>query len=140
MNQNSMSIAKLLSANDIGQTGAHQSGILVPKTKEVLSFFPELKSDEKNPRISITFFDDYNFEWKFSFIYYNNRFFGGTRNEYRLTRMTKFIQSNNLSVGDEIILTVSNLNEYRISFKKFTLTSAGKLTLSNTWKVIKIKH
>ncbi|TPN68808.1 hypothetical protein FJ980_32960, partial [Mesorhizobium sp. B1-1-5] len=36
------SIAKALSANDTGDTGGHQAGILVPKEEGILAFFPEL--------------------------------------------------------------------------------------------------
>lgn len=138
--QNLKSISKLLSPNDVGLTGTHQSGMLVPKKNEILTFFPTLITDTKNPRKTIDFLDENGRNWKFSFIFYNNIFYGGTRNEYRLTRMTKFISTNNLNVGDEIILTRNNLNEYRISIKKLTKNSDGKLTLSTTWKVINIKH
>ncbi len=131
------SISKILSSNDLGLTGGHQSGILVPKRKEILSFFPKLDSKQKNPRFLITFFDDSNFGWEFSFIHYNNTFFGGTRNEYRLTRMTKFMKSNNLKVGDELILISENSNT-RISFKRNTQQAQGRLKLSTEWKIINI--
>ena len=34
------SISKILSANDIGATGGHQAGILIPKDPRILGFFP----------------------------------------------------------------------------------------------------
>lgn len=136
-NKRTKSISKILSPNDIGLTGGHQAGILVPKREEILSFFPKLNSKQKNPRFLITFFDDSNLSWEFSFIYYNNTFFGGTRNEYRLTRMTKFIKSNNLKVGDELILINDDENS-RVSFKKNSLQTQGKLKLSTEWKIINI--
>ena len=40
------SISKILSANDTGETGGHQAGILVPKQEEILSFFPPLERRE----------------------------------------------------------------------------------------------
>ena len=71
-------ISKVLSANDTGETGGHQAGILIPKSEIILSFFPKLSSAKKNPRVSIKFYDNYDKEWQFNFIYYNNKFFGGT--------------------------------------------------------------
>lgn len=91
------SISKILSLNDTGETGGHQAGILIPKGGDILQFFPELDADEKNPRISLYFIDEANQRWKFNFIYYNNKFFGGTRNEYRLTGMTEYIRHTFLS-------------------------------------------
>ena len=83
-------VTKLLSANDTGETGGHQAGICVPKRQEILSFFPTLDSRTKNPRMTIVFHCMNSGEkWTFNYIYYNNKFFGGTRNEYRLTGMTK---------------------------------------------------
>lgn len=137
MNDTVKSISKVLSPNDIGSTGAHQAGILVPKNKSILSFFPRLNSEEKNPRIILSFIDDSNQKWQFSFIYYNNRLFGGTRNEYRLTRMTKYINSNNLKAGDEIVLTYNADRSRRIThIRKQKNESSSKLKLSGLWKVI----
>lgn len=51
-------IAKLLSANDAGETGGHQAGILIPKDQKVLSFFPDLDRKILNPRCHIQFLDD----------------------------------------------------------------------------------
>ena len=87
-------ITKTLSANDVGETGGHQAGILVPKEREILSFFPSLNPRDKNPRVTLVFREpDGITRWDFNFIYYNNRFFGGTRNEYRLTCMTKYFRA-----------------------------------------------
>lgn len=136
-NKRTKSISKILSPNDIGLTGGHQAGILIPKKEAILSFFPRLDSKQKNPRFLITFFDDSNLRWEFSFIYYNNTFFGGTRNEYRLTRMTKFMKSNNLKVGDELIL-INDKEISRVSFIKNSLQTQGRLKLSTEWKIINI--
>jgi hypothetical protein len=130
------SISKILSPNDIGLTGAHQAGILVPKKEEILSFFPKLAYSQKNPRNLLTFYDDSEVRWEFAFIYYNSRLFGGTRNEYRLTRMTKFIRDNNLKVGDEVILTSGDDGVRRVFYKRNISQSGTKLKLSGDWKVI----
>lgn len=142
------SISKLLSSNDTGETGGHQAGILVPKEEEILNFFPMLDKSTKNPRVPLRFKDHEGEIWKFNFIYYNNKYFGGTRNEFRLTGMTKFIRSNNLKTGDTIILNYINSCEYYIEYQRKMGKSeveevvqdsnrSNKIMLSHTWKVIK---
>lgn len=133
-------ITKILSRNDTGETGAHQAGILIIKSKEILSFFPALTTDQKNPRHNITFIDDSGSKWQFSFIYYNNKFFGGTRNEYRLTRMTPFINSHNLKSGDALTLALNSEGEYHISYVRDNEEYDGGdvLRLGTSWKVIQI--
>lgn len=130
-----MQIEKTLSANDIGTTGAHQAGICIPKKGGFIDFFPRLAEKEKNPRVTITFSDESGEKWKFNFIYYNNKFFGGTRNEYRLTGMTAYFRRKNLKPNDKLILN-KNTIDYFIKFEKETKTT--KLTLSQTWKIINL--
>ncbi|MBT6049435.1 MAG: hypothetical protein HOI47_25830 [Candidatus Scalindua sp.] len=134
-------IQKILSRNDTGETGGHQAGIHIHKKKEILSFFPVLNKEEKNPRIMITFTDSFEDKWSFSFIYYNNLFFNGTRNEYRLTGMTSFIKTHKLKAGDELSLARDENGFYAIYFSRKNVVqniSAGKLKLGNSWKVIGI--
>ena len=134
-------ISKTLSANDVGETGSHQAGILVPKDENILSFFPALRKDIKNPRVNIPFFDNAGYRWIFSFIYYNNRLFGGTRNEYRLTRMTKYIRSNTLKTGDEIYLSYNlETKEYSITYQRqeSIIDKDGVLRIGSSWKIINI--
>ena len=134
-------IQKTLSRNDSGETGGHQAGILIPKKEDILSFFPRLENKEKNPRFLITFTDSFSEKWSFSFIYYNNKFFGGTRNEYRLTGMTRFLKAYNLKAGDELTLKRDKNGFYSIEISKFkaaSTTSRGVLKLGNSWKVIRI--
>jgi hypothetical protein len=133
-------ISKELSANDTGETGAHQAGICIPKKPEILTFFPSLDNTKKNPRTKITFKDNAGGYWNWSFIYYNNKFYGGTRNEYRLTGMTEFIRNNNLKAGDSLTLFRSSDSEYTIEYrhnKKFGNEESNVLKLGSTWKVIK---
>src|SRR5690606_4122372 len=111
-------IVKQLSRNDTGETGGHQAGILVPRKEQLLSFFPRLDPDQYNPRAHLHFTDETGTGWEFAFIYYNNKFFERTRNEYRLTRMTKYIQQSGLIEGDEILLTISNIGSYNIDFRR----------------------
>lgn len=134
----SMAITKELSRNDTGETGGHQAGILIPKQTEILSFFASLDLNEKNPRHYIYFQDASGQKWKFAFIYYNNSFFGGTRNEYRLTGMTAFLRSNNLKAGDSIVLYREG-DVYKISCKRLNDQKVtGRLKLGSMWKVCPI--
>lgn len=133
-------IAKLLSANDTGETGGHQAGILIPRDEQLLSFFPALDPRTLNPRCHIRFLDEGGTFWEFAFIYYNNKFFGGTRNEYRLTRMTKFIRQAGLVQGDDLLLT-KDAGRYHVSFRRkkdAPVLKNGVLKLGTGWRVIKI--
>lgn len=136
-------ITKTLSANDIGETGAHQAGILVPKEPAILSFFPVLDTDAKNPRVSLTFREsDGITRWDFNFIYYNNRFFGGTRNEYRLTCMTRYLRARNAAVGDQVVLSKDGDGCLQVDVERLNAPSVtgddDVLVLSGGWKVIRI--
>lgn len=136
-------IEKPLSANDTGQTGSHQAGLLVPKSGDVLLFFPNLDSSQKNPRRTIRFVDEHGEKWTFVFIHYNNRLFGGTRNEYRLTCMTEFFRRYGLRAGDVLRLTRLREGHMRITFSRAgsaapQVAAKGKLRLANHWRVIHI--
>ena len=126
-------ISKTLSANDTGQTGGHQAGILIPKDPHLLDFFPSLDPAERNPRAHLMFEADDGKTWELAFIYYNNGFFGGTRNEYRLTRLTKYIREAGLAPGDEIQLRRTDNGRWRISY-----TRAGRATESDVRMVLKL--
>ena len=117
-------VCKTLSRNDLGYTGGHQAGILVPKEIIKLDFFPFLDPSEYNPRCDISF----NFEDRiiaFTFIYYNNRLHGnGTRNEYRITGMTKFFRENCCEPGD-VLKFSKDMNGYKINIEKQIITVEG---------------
>ena len=138
-------ISKVLSANDSGETGGHQAGLLIPKRKRILSFFPKLDSSRLNPRVHLQFEDETGIFWEFAFIYYNNRFFGGTRNEYRLTRMTKYLREAGLIAGDEVRMHRHASGDYSISYKRVkeiseSVNQMGEkvIKLGAGWKVIDI--
>ena len=95
---------KRLSANDVGSTGGHQGGILIPKgEKELLEMLPPLNPNVKNPDAWIECRDEAAHALKFRFVYYNNKLHddGGTRNEYRLTHMTGWFRDVGAKEGDE---------------------------------------
>lgn len=138
-------ISKILSANDTGETGAHQAGIVIPKKEEILSFFPPLNTSELNPRSHLQFKDVAGDTWIFAFIYYNNSKFGGTRNEYRLTRMTRYIREAGLKTGDEIRMCRSSDCTYSICYKrsaeqpqKIAESREKKIKLGAGWKIIEL--
>ncbi len=142
---NSQTISKVLSANDSGETGGHQAGLLIPKKKRILSFFPVLDSSRINPRSHLQFEDDARRFWEFAFIHYNNRFFGGTRNEYRLTRMTRYIREAGLVTGDEVVMHRDDGGNYSVSFKRLNQQPVSVneacttvIRLGGGWKVIEI--
>ena len=140
-------ISKVLSPNDVGETLAHQAGILVPKSEGILDFFPDLGNTTKNPRCVLHFTDEFGSDWKLTFIYYNNKFFGGTRNEYRLTGLTRFYRESGLESGDTLILHRTEDGDYRISYKRSSKANViistdkegktiKKLIVSDSWKII----
>lgn len=135
-------ISKLLSANDTGETGGHQAGILVPKEKSLLSFFPALDPAEYNPRAHMIFIDDSEEKWEFAFIYYNNRLHQrGTRNEYRLTRMTRYIREAHLIPGDDVTLTRETDGTFHVSFRRQRTeepVAKNTIRLGSGWRIIDI--
>jgi hypothetical protein len=135
-------ITKTLSANDVGETGAHQAGILVPKERDILSFFPSLNPKEKNPRVTLVFREgDGITRWDFNFIYYNNKYFGGTRNEFRLTCMTKYLKARSAGVGDLVVLSKDPEGRLVVDLKQSNqpvVRQDNVLVLSGGWKVIRI--
>ena len=97
---NNMTVCKKLTKNDLGLTGSHQAGICVPFPIMKLDFFPRLDSSLYNPRQEISFLFSGK-TVKFTLIYYNSKLFSaGTRNEYRLTGMSKFFRENNCKECD----------------------------------------
>lgn len=138
-------IVKTLSPNDVGETGGHQAGLHIPKKKSILSFFPYLEPTIRNPRAHLRFKDESGYHWKLAFIYYNNKFFGGTRNEYRLTGMTRYIREAGLVSGDEVLMHRHAGGFFSISYRRAREPATIRngrhetvLVLGSNWKVINI--
>lgn len=138
-------IRKKLSPNDLGETGSHMAGILIPKEQQVLDFFPSLDKSVKNPRSELVMHErNAATRWVFNFIYYNNRFFGGTRNEYRLTCMTQYLRASNAKVGDEVLFSLNDDHSYELAIVRAKDLSTvvrddGVLVLSGGWKIVSTK-
>lgn len=84
VNEGCQSYCKFLSANDTGDTGAHQAGIYVAK-KAAGILFREfgIKGQNKDRLVRILWQNSFTTESRF--IYYGR----GSRNEYRITRFEK---------------------------------------------------
>jgi hypothetical protein len=110
--------AKTLSANDVGTTGGHMGGILVPKGDgELLAFLPKLDPGVLNPSAWIDCTTPDGETLRLRFVYYNNRLHAprGTRNEYRITWLTKFLREVGAREGDAFEISGSgDGNRYRI--------------------------
>lgn len=107
--------SKTLSANDVGSTGGHQGGVLIPKSEaELISFLPPLDPAIKNPDAWIECEDETGLRRKFRFVYYNNKLHddGGTRNEYRITYMTKYFREVGAREGEELEISSSGDSDF----------------------------
>jgi hypothetical protein len=113
-------ISKVLSPNDLGANGSHQDGLLIPKRPDFIAFFPALDEKTFNPSIMINFVDADGVMYVLRFIHYNNKRVAasngklGTRDEYRLTRIAKFLKKNQLQPGDKLEFEKSEEKNYHI--------------------------
>jgi hypothetical protein len=113
------SALKRLSDNDVGVTNSHQAGFLIPKLFVREGLFEELTDQELNPRVRLKFRDlTDGTDIYLSYIYYNNKFFEGTRHEYRLTGLTRWIKNHGLKSGDTIQISRINKYDYTIGIIK----------------------
>jgi hypothetical protein len=143
----SQNLVKVLTPNDLGLTGGHQAGIHVPREAETVSFFPRLDETGVNPRVSIQFeLGGFQTYLTLTFIHYNGKLFGtSTRNEYRLTGLTRYFRQNAAAVGDELELTLDTRDQYGLSLRRQGESSGEAssvnddqiVLLSGTWKTIR---
>jgi hypothetical protein len=119
VNQVIESALKKLSDNDVGTTNSHQAGFLIPKSLVEEGLFEKLSDENLNPRLKLRFLDlSDNSEIFISYIYYNNKFFNGTRHEYRLTGLTRWIKNHGLRSGDTIQISRIAKYDYTIEVIK----------------------
>lgn len=112
---NEVSFCKFVSANDAGETGAHQGGLYVPKTCSKLLFdTPGIKGTNKEKQATIKWSDGTVSDCRC--IYYGK----GSRNEYRITRLGK-----HLNIADLAVIVWINDKVY----KGFLLTDARDIEL-----------
>lgn len=117
-----ISLCKVLSPNDLGETGSNQSGILIPKNKEILAFFPELNEEIKNPSARLRVTDLNGDKWDFNYKHYNKKLFNveSKKDEYRITGTTEYIRINNLKANDRIIFSKDDEGNMWITHQKLT--------------------
>lgn len=98
-----ISFCKMLSANDTGQTGGHQSGIYIPKQgAKILFSEPGKRGENKKKTVHIYWPGYTNTPTESIFTYYGK----GTRNEYRITRFGRgFTLLGAEHTGDLFVLT-----------------------------------
>ena len=107
INDNDISFCRFLTANDTGETGAHQAGIFIAKGgSSILFTSPGEKGENKSRIVRIKWQDDFSTDSRF--IYYGQ----GTRDEYRITRFgKKFPYLKPEHTGDLFI--ISRLDDYQ---------------------------
>ncbi|MCO8146923.1 restriction endonuclease [Rhodovulum tesquicola] len=117
-----LTFRKTLTANDVGATGGHQSGVTTPKTnRELFEMLPKLDATVKNPRVLLECLDEHGERHSLTFIYYNNKLHDpkGTRNEYRITPLTDYFRRANAKEGDAFEISKNTLEGfYRIRLVK----------------------
>ena len=101
-------LLKIISANDVGQTGSHQCGYYLPKSVwEIFSPHPPRKGENREHAVSIHWQDgrrtDSRVKW-----------YGvGTRSEYRLTRFgTSFPWLSYDRVGSLLVLVIRSHTDF----------------------------
>lgn len=100
--------AKTLTKNDLGETGAHQAGVHIPKGNiELIKFLPSLDPSIKNSDCWVSCVDDLGGEWRLRYIHYNNKLHSpnGTRDEYRITHILPFFRAADASAGDSLLIS-----------------------------------
>ncbi|WP_444659092.1 type II restriction endonuclease [Caproiciproducens sp. R2] len=108
VNNGQISYCKFLSANDTGDTGAHQAGIYITKNAVPILFKnPGRKGENKEKFVKIKWQDDFSTDSRF--IYYGK----GTRNEYRVTRFNRgFPYLRTEHTGDLFVLVKLSDEDY----------------------------
>ena len=99
---NRYSFCKFVSPNDAGDTGGHQAGLYIPKNSISLMFDKPGVKGENKEKFATIMWDD-GIETECRFIYYGQ----GTRNEYRITRLDRHFQ-----VDDLVVVTKQDEDNY----------------------------
>lgn len=111
---------KVLSRNDTGETGGHQSGISIPKAVAGSSIFPTMTKSILNPRREVTFIDEGGNTWNLQYIYYNDKYHGKPagkcHDEFRLTCTNAYIREHNIKAGDQIWFAIDDEGKRYIGY------------------------
>jgi len=103
-------ITKSLTRNELGLTGSHQAGVLVPKSSQLHGYLAELDELEMNPSAIVEFeCPQLGRVISARYVHYNSRLLGrGTRDEYRLTRLGDFLSQVRARPGDLLVFTFNS--------------------------------
>lgn len=131
-------LVKTLSSNDVGSTGGHQSGVVIPKNIATGDFFPTLETGIINPRTQLDALAEATGKsFRMNFIYYNGKLHGSsTRNEFRLTGIATFLKDLAAQEGDRLVIT--KVGDLRYSLRVEPISEPyveGEIvvTLSKDW-------
>ena len=134
-------VQKLITANDIGLTGSHQAGILIPKT--LTWFFPLLDEHTLNPDRWLTVTTGYGDSHLSRYIHYNNKIVTekGTRDEFRITRIVPALRSAGASAGSVVEFARQSMDEYTLDVVQTDNRNSEDdpivIDLSKPWKVVR---
>ena len=108
---------KVLSRNDTGETGGHQSGISIPKAVAGSSIFPA--------------------------IYYNDKYHGKPadkcHDEFRLTCTNSYIREHNIKAGDQIWFAIDDDGKRYIGFMRAGQQVDNKYREEDGMVILKIR-
>lgn len=138
VNGGQLAYSKFLSANDTGDTGAHQAGIYIAKNAISILFDTlGIKGENKDKFVKICWQDDFTTDSRF--VYYGT----GTRNEYRITRFGRgFPYLRTEHTGDLFVFVKNGIDEYagyilETDDEINTLLDAFALSPTDTGAIIK---
>lgn len=141
-----ISVSKVLSANDLGLTGTHQAGILIPKRSEIISFFPALDESKRNPSCEVAVFvPAIGHYLELKYIHYNGKKTKtSTRDEYRLTRMTGILREMGAVEGDRLEFNRNSNGEIHLTLShdsandESEIVSGEVVQLSSGWRLVSL--
>lgn len=131
-------LVKTLSSNDVGSTGGHQSGVVIPINIATGDFFPTLDVGMINPRIQLdALVEATGKNFRLNFIYYNGKLHGSsTRNEFRLTGISTFLKDFAAQEGDRLVITKAGDLRYSLKVEPSSAPNEEReivVTLSKDW-------
>ena len=134
---------KVLSRNDTGETGGHQSGISIPKDVAKSSIFPKMSKNILNHRRDVTFIDEEGKEWNLQYIYYNDKYHGKPaekcHDEYRLTCTNSYIREHNIKAGDQIWFAIDDDGRRFMGFLRGGQSPAQTYKEEDGFVILKIR-
>ena len=135
-------ISKVLTLTDVGKNNSHVSAIRIPVGIVGSDVLPTLPKDILNPSVTYTFYDENGHAWNFIYVYYNDKYHNKSKkqshNEYRLSKVTSFINAYGLDAGDELWFGIDEYGKRYIGFNKKALPQPiedGVIHIRGGWKI-----